>query len=378
MPEVRLSRLDLDPAQPLRRIPPRPPKYRQPGYDAAFDYQTVFYDCFTPADGRSLLCIGPPLANLAGTVVPELVRAFDSRERANVRRLDRVSELSFRPGLAVAELTAGLFAQRTLTVQPNHCEWFRGRRVLMTKSKDNHISWIRDWAEFYARHHRCDAVLFYDNGSTQYESEKVREVLRGIPGVEVSVVVDWLFPYGPQGAPGWGWAWLGRTGLVHYLWDSDFSQYGVLEHAHHRFLSSASAVVSLDIDELAITAHHESIFDLVQRSRTGYLRFDSVWVENAAANDAGEARRHRDYIYRRTPKPRPASKKWALVPSRCPPQSQWCVHLVTGMKRDRAASSHVTLRHFAAISTNWKSRRWVPERPGPTHEVDQELLGWMR
>jgi hypothetical protein len=44
---------------------------------------------------------------------------------------------------------------------------------------------------------------------------------------------------------------------------------------------------------------------------------------------------------------------------------------------DIEASSHVLLRHFAAITTNWKARRWVPEQPGAAHEMDQELIHWM-
>ena len=47
------------------------------------------------------------------------------------------------------------------------------------------------------------------------------------------------------------------------------------------------------------------------------------------------------------------------------------------MTPDVETSSRVLLRHFAAITTNWKGRRWVPEQPGAAHEMDQDLIHWM-
>ena len=295
MPDVRLSRLDLNSAGALRREPPRLVGQRQPDYEASFDFRTVFYDCFSSVDGRRLICIGPPLANLARAVLPAILRAFKKSmfSRAEIRRLDRVCQLAFRPGSANAVLSGDLFEQRALAPQPNHCDWFRGRRVLTAISKDNHLDWIRDWAEFYVRWHGCDAVLLYDNGSTQYESAKVRDVLRAIPGVDLAVVVDWRFPFGPSGGGSAARSRTGPNGEQLAIWDSDFCQYGFLQHAHQRFLLSAAAVLNVDIDELVITAERELIFDLVQQSRTGYVNFSGIWIVNAAINDPGEARRHR-------------------------------------------------------------------------------------
>lgn len=377
--EVRLSRLDLDPAQPLRREPPRRVEQRQADYDLKFDFQTVFYDCFLSVDRRSIMCLGPPLLNLASRVTPAVVGAFGKRtfSRAVIRTLDRVSQFRLHPKRWSAELPPGLFAQHSLAAQPNLCELFRGKRVIMTMSKDNELAWIRDWAEFHARNHGCDAVLIYDNGSTRYEAAKVREIVAAIPGVDAAVVVNWPFSFGPSGAGGVVKVWVALNGLEHQVWDSDFCQYGYLEHARHRILASASAVLNSDIDELVLTAPRKSIFDLARRSRTGYLSFGGIWIENAALHDEGPARRHHQYFYRLAPKPRPATAKWVVVPSRCPARAQWCVHWISGMIPDIEASSHVLLRHFAAITTNWKARRWVPEQPGAAHEMDQELIHWM-
>jgi len=76
MPEIELSRLDLDESQAPRRSPPRSPEHRQPDYDEKFDFFTVLYDCFAAPYGRRLVCLGPPLFNLEPTVVPAIERAF--------------------------------------------------------------------------------------------------------------------------------------------------------------------------------------------------------------------------------------------------------------------------------------------------------------
>lgn len=72
---VRLSDLGL------RREAPRPLHDRQPGYEALFDHDTLFYDVFR--SGAEVICLGPPLLNCAQpwrtAVVPHAVlkHAFD-------------------------------------------------------------------------------------------------------------------------------------------------------------------------------------------------------------------------------------------------------------------------------------------------------------
>ncbi len=363
---IALSRLDLDEANDLRRIPARPPEHRQPGFEEAFDYYTVFYDCFWTPGGRRAVCLGPPLYNLESPVVATVQRALARRlfSRCEVRHLDRNMQIWVAPRASRVEFDGQCFKQRALAIQPSHCELFRSKRVLVTKSKDNDLTWIRDWAIFYVANHGCNAVLIYDNASARYSIEEIHETLSSIAGLETAVVVNWPFKFGPGGGPSW-------------MWDSDFSQYGVMEHARLRFLACADAVVNADIDELVVTRTGESIFDLARRSRTGYLAYPGIMIENATEMNDGDARRHCHYIYRRV-LPAHALNKWTLVPSRCPAHAQWCVHLVTEMLPDADVASLVTHRHFKAITTNWKSRRWFLERPSEVHQVDEELVRWMK
>jgi hypothetical protein len=247
----------------------------------------------------------------------------------------------------------------------------------MTISKNNELVWIRDWVRFYARHHGCDAVLFYDNGSTQYDLETIRRVISSIQGIDTVCVVHWPYKWGPR----WGTHplryWEGPNGIQHEFWDSDFIQYATFEHARYRFLDCAAAVINADIDELVLTDNRESIFDLAQRSHTGFLNYGGVWVENACDAASPSVKTYKDYFYNTVP-PRPTSAKWTVVPKRCPGESLWCVHRILGMEADEL-SRHVSYRHFMGINinANYKRRRQFDELPGPAHQPDKELISWM-
>jgi hypothetical protein len=368
---IRLSPLQLDPKKTLRREPPRPKHLRSPGYDERFDGLTIFYDCFQLNGGRGVLMLGPPLLNLERSVLGALRRAFRMSwfSRLSITRLDRLSQL--RTGVfAAVELPAGLFHQARLVAQPNCSDLFHERRVIMTQTRNNELHWIRDWALFFVDKHGADAVLLYDNASTKYHTDQIRDVIHSVPGVDVGVVVDWPYPYGI------------RDGL---RWDSDYGQYGMLEHARHRFLSGAQAVINCDIDEFPITEGGECLFDIATRSNTGYLKYGGQWVENASLSPdaATDRRRHKDYVYR-SKKPEMAGEedqwadKWTIVPSRHQTGAQWRVHDVVGAVPD-PISELVRFRHFRAINQNWAFDRWHPEEPDACrHVVDEELREWLR
>src|SRR6516225_5528001 len=86
---IELSCLEISPAGGLARVAPRPAAQQQAGYLAAFDASTIFYDAFRSFDGRSVVLLGPPLANLKREVVPALVRAAGLRSSRLGRRLRR-------------------------------------------------------------------------------------------------------------------------------------------------------------------------------------------------------------------------------------------------------------------------------------------------
>ena len=371
MEMISLSPLELNSSNNIRRTIPRPPHLRPPDYEDKYDFFTVFYDCFESADAGWQIFVGPPLLNLEPIVLPELIAAFHcgGSVDAFLSHLFCCAELRLRTKETRAALQRGVFRQDHINIQPNESHLFRGRKVLLTKSKDNDLRWIRDWVDFFARKHEADAVLFYDNASTKYGTTEIHETISSVLGIVVAVVVSWPYKFGPVGSEVYG----GPQGLP---WDSDYCQYGILEHARHRFLSHAEAVVNADIDELVLTKEKESVFALVNRSDAGYLCYPGFWIEGVTES-ARRERRHFDFVHRFAAPPEYSELKWTVAPRRCPPQAQWRVHEIGGMQPD-PLSSAVSFRHFRALSTSWKYPRGEINRPNEQDYVrDEELASWM-
>ena len=332
METIKLSPLGLNPCNPVRRTIPRPPHLRQPDYEDRFDFLTVFYDCFRSVDEAWCVLIGPPLLNLEPIVLPAVPTLFRCRSSSDVRVSSHAlakfqhnpsAQLWLRTPESRAELPPGVFGQSELIIQPNQCDLFLGRKVLLTQSKNNELHWIRDWVYFFARKHGADAVLLYDNASTKYETSAIYETISSVPGIEVAVVVHWPYKYGPPGSER-------AHGLKGMPWDSNYSQLGILEHARHRFLSRADAVVNADVDELVLTKNNASVFELLSRSDTGYLRYTGHWIESVAEL-SGKDRHHSDFFYRSV-QAEVSPPKWTMAPRRCPPGAHWLPHGVPGMR----------------------------------------------
>ncbi len=376
---IELSPLELDPRHSVRREMPRPPDLRAADYEEKFDDLTIFYDCFRSADGADWVFVGPPLFNLqpvVASVLKRLVHPAPSidEDLSSLTRGDNRLNLSLlwlRTSASNIDLSGAVFRQRRLSVQPNHADLFHGRRVLLTQSKNNELAWIHDWAYFFARHHGCNAVLVYDNASTKYDTLAVHDAIASVPGIEVAVVVHWPFKYGPTGSER-------DLGLQGIPWDSNFLQLGMLEHARHRFLSSAEAVANADIDELVLTSDKNSVFDLAGRSKSGYLQYRGFWIESATNSVKKGVRRHVDFYYRSKAPSDSLLWKWTVAPDRCGPQARWLPHEIVGMKPD-TVSRLVSYRHFRAISTGWKYSRGATQCPNKLeHFKDDELVVWMQ
>jgi hypothetical protein len=257
----------------------------------------------------------------------------------------------------------------TLPIRANRSDQFRGRKVLYTLSKDNDFQWICDWMRFHRDVQGADAVLLYDNGSTRYAQADLLREMRKVGGFAETLVVDWPFPYGPQG-------YRGRH------WDSNFCQNGAMEDARWRFLADARSVLNCDIDELVIS-RSGSIFERAASAERGYVSFAGRWVLPPPETVA-ELPLHRDStiavgeewrwanlrfkdVYRCAP-------KWAVAPAHCPPSSQWSVHAIYGMASRKAPMAATSFRHFRQIGTNWKYDRMSRELYAKRTSIDASLL----
>ena len=380
MKNIALSPLELKPKANIRRTMPRAPELRPANYEEEFDSLTVFYDCFVSADGAWRVLLGPPLLNLESGVLSSFPGLFGCESSTQVRLIsppptamhNLSSQLWLKSTQDSVDVDATSFHQGHIVVQPNESQLFSGRKVLLTLSKDNEIRWIRDWVTFFARRHEYDAVLFYDNASSSYDASDIYDAVSSIPGIEATAVVHWPYKYGPQGTDAFHDRLREGSGPPPLPWDSTYCQPGMLEHARHRFLSSAEAVINADIDELVLTKDSEPLFDLVRRSGTGYLSYPGHWVESATATGA-ENHRHFDFCHRAK---EPASGfmwKWVVTPRRCPTEAKWLPHKVSRMKADPLSSS-VSYRHFRAINTGWKYARGKARVPCESENVKDEEL----
>lgn len=351
----------LLPASGISRNPPRPEKMRQDNYSELFDDKTLFYDAVASDGGVTL--IGPPLLNLQkivteGRFTGSHGQAFEvvllNLDRTSVVRLVSESAVSSHVSISSAALDV------SAVVSPNMQYAFAGKKVLVTKSKDNKLEWIRDWVKFHVAEQGIDAVLIYDNGSTSYGPEDVLNAV-SVDGVDTAIVVNWPFKFGPQGG---NW-----NGLKDAPWDSDFCEYGILEHARRRFLEQALGVLSADVDELVMTDSKKTVFDLLDAYDAPVLSYKGRWIEAATTEDMVYGS-HSDYIFT-DPRRAATTDKWVLKPSKIPGAIQWKTHWIPGV--DMTKTSEVVHRHFMGINSNWKWERTTRDKVGEHLIVDDEL-----
>jgi hypothetical protein len=368
--DIRLSSVTIDPASGLVRESPRPADLRNAGYAAAFDHDTLFYDCYRVGD--HVVLQGPPLLNLAApllasTPVAQARRRWIGRPRLITR--DKRGELWLRCADDTLTLT-GPLGTYALTIGPNLSHLYAGRRVLLTLSKDNAPRWICDWVQFYRAEHGADGVLIYDNGSTAYSAAWLQDHLRAAFPDMVIHVVAWPFKYGPQG---------GLAGAVNGReapWDSDFCQTGSFQHARLRLLRAARSVLNVDIDELVLGTDGASIFAQTERSRSGFVKFAGTWISSASPQPITPATcRHADFTHRDRAETRTCPPKWCLVPGCDDPfRTSWSVHNLFGSPHNRRLDPDFGYRHMTAISTSWKEDRAIATAFDPERFVPDAAL----
>ena len=262
----RTNSVSLSDFTDKRREATRPLAFRGENFERDFDSNTLFYDAVQVSKSKVAL-FAPPFFNLARDVATTTfisgagtLQGADAAPRPPCPIVAGYSR-ACRPDPGLGEL--GSF---TFSVSPNESEMFRDRRVIFTMSKDNPIEWILDWVRFNRDIHGADAVLIYDNGSSAYDSATLSAALRSVPGIRCSVVMEWPFKYGPQGANSWD------------HWDSDFCQLGAWEHARWRFLQNARSAMNSDIDELVLSKSGRSVFEAAEQSWTGLVRYRGRWI----------------------------------------------------------------------------------------------------
>ncbi|MGO1406990.1 MAG: hypothetical protein ACTHV2_01160 [Brachybacterium sp.] len=370
---VTLSGAVLDPDGPWRRTPPRPPESRQEFYEERFDSSTLFYDVFRVRNHVEL--IGPPLLNLEAGLRPmelryaghRYARRFRSAAKNRLHRY-RVSPLPRSVRALRMHCPLGRFA---LDINDNLSAEFTGRRVLVTQSQNNPLEWISEWVDHHVSTQGIDAVILYDNNSTEYSAEEIREVLRARPGLAVFSVIEWPYPWGPTGGPD-------------AVWDSDFGQHGAWEHAWRRLCLQASTITFGDIDELIVGPSPpvtDRALDAVQGISL-YRRRAVLNLPSRPTRALGRERAYADYLWYDPAAPL-LSPKYTVAPAALHDSDQLMVHRVDG--RHAPEDPEVLARHFDGIRVEWRDGDQHPVPDGTPDElepaqlaVDEELLAAMR
>jgi len=337
----------------LRRGPRAPQRRRPAAFYEKFEALALAYDCFWHEDGQRILIVGPPPLNLKRAWATARFLAMPSGTdlalQSFVSGSVMVTALSGAPpGTQTVKLTLDgeCFA---LLVQPNLSPMLAGRRLLFTMSKDNDLGWVRSWADYHARRHGADALLFFDNGSTRYGIGDIEETLLSVPGLRHVAVASWPFKYGSP-----------DPAVLNNPFYTLFLQIGAMSVALRRYGARAAGILNCDIDELVYTPRGTTIFELAAQSPKGLVVMEGRFIE---AVTAAEHPIHADFTERLkgAEARRSSPRKWALDPGRdwvrnlaVHPYMHWINGRPAFAKTQRP---DVFYWHFRGISTNWKDRR---------------------
>jgi len=363
----------------IRRLPTRPPAHRPPDFDERFDAVTLLYDSFFRGSNEVFIT-APPFFNLLPFLQRMDVIAVPSGQkcRFRIRNMDRHSRIRITvpTGTTAISLRTGI-GQFDLEPQEDVSEFFAGKRVLFTKSKDNRLEWILDWISYHRDIHGANAVLFYDNQSTRYSTADLLSALSRLAGIDRLCIAHWPFLFGPQG-----------FGAKRF-WDSDFCEYGIWEHARWMFLGLARSALGSDVDELVVSKDGSSAFEQAERSRLGAIRYKGHWVHGfkgltRTADDSAPIRVvDFDHYLQHLPSRRwgivperesVCPPKWTVVPRRCPERAQWTPHRIKGWIGGLPINRNFSYRHFREISIHWKYDRSAREVFDPDLYKFDELM----
>ncbi len=312
-------------------------QYRPEGYDAGYDFSTLWYDAIW--DGRDVVLTCPRLLNLAqlfktGTILLDAQPGATPRIRTH-RRHDIIRiKAPLQPAHLSLRAEAIELSSPVARTDPNR---FRGKNVHIAISRNNDLIWLKDFAQYHIAEHGLQAMIVIDNGSTAYTPQALAEALLSA-GLDDVLILPAPFAYGP-------------FGLKPFSRRAKFLQTALLNAMRMRYLSRARAVLNCDIDELVWTKSG-SIFDLARKSLLGAVTFPGIWRFPVEGHD-GFAR-HRDHLGI-IDEVGPCPPKSCIVPTGPLGRLQWDVH---GFELPPLARLTRTARagywHFRAISTNWK------------------------
>lgn len=327
----------------LRQIPQD--KLDDQEFIAAFDRHTLFYDVFFDESSGDINIIAPSLKTQRRLIKQAVIKVNGHRvEGLRVELISsRTSQIRFpSPVDAPDTLRISHRAPPKLNAQVkigrSNTAKFSGRNALVAISKNNKLSWIKEWLEYYVKVHSADAVALIDNGSDQYALRDLRQTMLSVNGIEAAEILSAPYPFGPK-----------ATDLKSVK--SKFLHLSALHIAHRRYLSQANAVLSVDIDELVTKPGQQTVFEAAKAAREGFLSINGSWRYAARPTDANHAVRHADHVLKRIDEDAPMQPKWCVDPTGPLAGRYWRTHGILGARRNY--SHEFRYLHCRQITTNW-------------------------
>ena len=353
----------------------RPLNLQQSDYDNEYDFTTFWYDAFFSPDGKWAIIIAPPMFGMKGgqeiyfhsidgIVLPHKIVTMDRNTNIYVY-INNVRHTSIA---AVVNNYKFIFV-----IGRSYCNIFSQMRVLLLKSQNNNLAWVKDNVSFHIKYHGATSVLLYDHGSNKYSLDELLLSINEAGSLASVIIVDWKFPFGPP-------AKIGTS-----TWDSDFCQYGILEHARWRFLAAAKSVLNIDVDELVFSKNSCSIFDLTEKNENAYLSFYGKWsyacendIHSHGTNNLNHTISHSSHVYTRKTDfvSESAAKKWCAVPRKIAWSNQWSVHGIYGAIPKICDYDDITIRHcwsLTSLSYKYISRAPFKESDSFLFELDNSF-----
>lgn len=320
------------------------PEERDPNYDNRYDFHTLIYDCYFDPGAGEVILICPTLLNFRQLIeraefridgTPAAIKQIGDLSRGNFITFSAPSD-----NPQTLSLSHELF-KGELAINPLHTDVFAGKNAVYAISKDNRLEWIADWARYYVNEHGANAFVIYDNHSTAYPMEALKDTLQSVDGVEATAIVRAWFPFGPGGA--------GNTNF-----NSKFLHMTMVELGRRRLLAEARAVLNVDIDELVYSHSGTSIFDATAASEQGYVRIDGRWAFAEVPAD-GALVRHADHQFIRSDGKPKVSRKYCVAPTGPLKGRPWLTHRI--ISRRDPTDPDFGFWHFRRITNNWDYNR---------------------
>jgi len=314
-------------------------------YAEAYDRTTLWYDAFWREGRVYLVC--PKLLNFAPLLKKAAFR-LDGRPAMVVKRrsYQRYDVLELGSRVCPVEISvSGPGFEVATAVSPDETERFACLNTHFTMTRNSNPEWIRDYAIFNRKKHGLEAMVLFDNGSTEYPLSALEDALRDV-GLADFAIISVPLRYGRKTT--------GNSSRAKFL------QTALMNIARLRILGRARAVLNADLDEL-VWVRQGNVFDKAVNSYLGFSVFSGEWRYPRADSDARSRHISHDHRWEQSGV---CPFKYCIVPQGRLRNFSWDVHRVTGLPFKRMLrSTDVGFIHCHQVSTNWKAlgeRRGVP------------------